>query len=98
MNANSTVRKTRGSPGNRRPSQLRTYNSNLSDERHWRSAAWFSLKDRRGCGDVVLHHRALHPVIVRDRSPQMQEFRGAIWNSQRTETRFKAHNSPHKGG
>jgi len=85
-------------PGNRKPSQLRTYNSNLSDERHWRSAAWFSLKDRRGCGDVVLHHRALHPVIVRDRSPQMQEFRGAIWNSQRTETRFKAHNSPHKGG
>ena len=84
-------------PGNRKPTQLRTYNSNLSDERHWRSAAWFSLKDRRGCGDVVLHHRALHPVIVRDRSPQMQEFRGAIWNSQRTETRFKAHNSPHKG-
>lgn len=75
-------------PGHRKPSQLRHRNQ-FSDERTWRSATWFGLKNRRGAGDVVLHHRTLRPVIVREWSPDMQEYRGAIWNSQRTEARFK---------
>ncbi|MEV6256825.1 hypothetical protein ACIHAX_32200 [Nocardia sp. NPDC051929] len=75
-------------PGHRKPSQLRHRNP-FSDERTWRSATWFGLKNRRGAGDVVLHHRTLRPVIVRKWSPDMQEYRGAIWNSQRTEKRFK---------
>ncbi|WP_433521555.1 hypothetical protein ACQPZ2_30160 [Nocardia pseudovaccinii] len=74
-------------PGNRKPSQLRRGNQ-LSSERHWRSALFFA--QRRQCGNVILHHRTIHPVIVREWSPAMQEFRGAIWMSQRTEKRFKA--------
>ncbi|MDE1672674.1 hypothetical protein [Nocardia gipuzkoensis] len=71
-------------PGNRKPSQVgRT--KQPSAERTARSAVWFAMKDRRGMGDAVLHHRTLRPVILREWSPDMQEYRGAIWNSQRTE-------------
>lgn len=74
-------------PGNRKPSQVNRVKV-ASAERTLRSAAWFGLKDRRGMGDAVLHHSTLRPVIVREWSPDMQEYRGAIWNSQRTTKRF----------
>ncbi|MEU0869916.1 TniQ family protein [Nocardia brasiliensis] len=75
-------------PGNRKPSQI--HRATLrSDERNGRSAAWFMVKNRRGAGNAVLHHLTLHPVIVREWSPAMQEFRGSIWQSQRTVTRFR---------
>ncbi|MBF6302876.1 hypothetical protein IU459_35955 [Nocardia amamiensis] len=80
-------------PGNRKPSQVQRMKL-PSIERTIRSAAWFALKDRRGMGDVVLHHRTLHPVIVREWSPNMQEYRGAIWVSQRTNARFRQPRSP----
>ncbi|WP_331758286.1 TniQ family protein (plasmid) [Nocardia sp. NBC_01377] len=74
--------------GNRKPSQVGRMKL-PSAERTIRSAAWFALKDRRGMGDAVLHHVTLRPVIIREWSPDMQEFRGAIWNSQRTDKRFR---------
>ncbi|MFE6921469.1 hypothetical protein ACFVAV_10530 [Nocardia sp. NPDC057663] len=75
-----------GAPGNRKPSQVNRVKA-ASAERTLRSAAWFGLKVRRGMGDAVLHHSTLRPVIVREWSPDMQEYRGAIWNSQRTTKR-----------
>ncbi|MEV6097251.1 hypothetical protein [Nocardia sp. NPDC051981] len=75
-------------PGHRKPSQIHAAKLR-SSERNWRSANWFAIKNRRGAGNAILHHLTLHPVIVREWSPDMQAFRGAIWNSQRTEKRFK---------
>ena len=48
-----------------------------------RSAFWFSI-NRRG-GSVVLHHRHIRPVLVRDWSPQMDGIIAMIWASQTAE-------------
>ena len=50
-------------------------------------ALWFSHKRRPG--RVILFHRTVHPVIVRQWSTPMETFSGAIWQSQRTTDRFK---------
>ena len=37
---------------------------------------------KRQPGNVILHHRHIRPVLIRDWSRPMQELRGAIWQSQ----------------
>jgi hypothetical protein len=49
------------------------------------STAWFRMKPR--LGSVILHHRAIQPVLIRPWSPDMDRYAGAIWMSQRTESR-----------
>ena len=85
-------------PGNRKPSQLRTYNSNLSDERHWRSAAWFSLKDRRGCGDVVLPTAHCTPSSSATGHHKCRNSAARSGTANAPKHDSKPHNSPHKGG
>jgi hypothetical protein len=67
-----------------RPSQLGTVHA-LSQSRHDASKAWFTSRPRPG--NVILHHRALQAVIIRPWSPDMDRYIGAIWMSQRTESR-----------
>jgi hypothetical protein len=38
---------------------------------------------------VILHHRTVHPVVIREWSTPMDNYSGAIWQAQRTEQRFK---------
>lgn len=75
-------------PGHRRPSHLATTVTRSSQTRHDKAALWFSRKRRPG--RVILFHRTVHPVIVRQWSTPMETFSGAIWQSQRTTDRFKA--------
>lgn len=51
-------------------------------QRQDRSAAYFAL-NRRG-GNVILHHRHIRPVLVRDWSPAMDGITATIWASQAT--------------
>lgn len=51
-------------------------------DRHDRSAMWFSI-NRRG-GTVVLHHRHIRPVLIRDWSRPMDGITATIWASQTT--------------
>ncbi|MCW2920108.1 MAG: hypothetical protein JWN52_8176 [Actinomycetia bacterium] len=74
-------------PGHRRPSHLAKTVSASSRERHDRAILWFDRKRR--CGNVILHHRTVHPALIREWSTQMEKFAGAIWQSQRTKERFK---------
>lgn len=67
-------------PGHRRPSQLAKVNGQ-SLARHDRSLLWFQR--RRRPGNVLLHHRTVHPAVVREWSTPMERFTGAIWQSQR---------------
>jgi hypothetical protein len=53
-----------------------------SIERHHRSATWFAVK-RQG-GNVILHHRHVRSVLVRDWSPPMDGIEAAIWASRTT--------------
>ncbi|MEV0147091.1 MULTISPECIES: hypothetical protein [unclassified Nonomuraea] len=45
---------------------------------------------KRRPGQVILHHRTVHPVVIREWSIPMERFGGAIWQSRRTTDRFKA--------
>jgi TniQ len=74
-------------PGHRRPSHLANTVSAASTERHRRAAIWFG-RNRRA-GSVILHHRAIHPVVIREWSIKMELYDGAIWQSQRTLKRFR---------
>lgn len=74
-------------PGHRRPSHLAKAISAASLNRHERAATWFARNRRTG--SVILHHRTVHPVIIREWSTKMELYAGAIWQSQRTEHRFK---------
>lgn len=38
-------------------------------------------------GKIILHHRVVQPVLIREWSIPVQSFVGAIWQSQPTETR-----------
>lgn len=51
-------------------------------QRQERSALFFTV-NRRG-GNVILHHRHIQPVLIRDWSPQMDGITAAIWASQTT--------------
>jgi hypothetical protein len=46
-----------------RPSQLGTVHA-LSQSRHNSSAEWFTTRPRPG--SVILHHRAIQPVLIRE--------------------------------
>jgi hypothetical protein len=74
-------------PGHRRPSHLAKTVNAASIERHDKAARWFA-RNRR-CGNVILHHRTVQPVVIREWSDQMELYAGAIWQSQRTERRFR---------
>ena len=56
--------------------------SQQSLQRQERSAVFFA-RNRRG-GNVILHHRHIRPVLVRDWSPQMDGITATIWASQTT--------------
>ena len=49
----------------------------------------FYRKLERRPGNVILHHRTVHPVVIREWSTPMDNYSGAIWQAQRTEQRFK---------
>jgi hypothetical protein len=51
-------------------------------QRQERSAVFFA-RNRRG-GNVILHHRRIRPVLVRDWSPTMDGITATIWASQTT--------------
>lgn len=74
-------------PGHRRPSHLAKTVTAASINRHQRAAFWFG-RNRRA-GSVILHHRTVQPVLVREWSVKMERYAGAIWQSQRTLERFK---------
>ena len=56
--------------------------SPLSLERQQRSALWFSVN--RCGGNVILHHRHLRPVLIRDWSRPMDGIAATIWASGTT--------------
>lgn len=56
--------------------------STQSLERHQRGAHWFAV-NRRG-GTVILHHRHIKPVLIRDWSQPMDGFTAILWASQTT--------------
>ena len=53
-----------------------------SIDRQERSALWFS-RGRRG-GTVILHHRHISPVLIRDWTQPMDGIEATIWASQNT--------------
>ena len=56
--------------------------SRQSLDRTERSALWFTL--HRHGGNVILHHRHIQPVLIRDWSPRMDGITATIWASQTT--------------
>ena len=82
-------------PGHRRPGHLAKAVTKASRDRHDNSAWWFSRNRRPG--SVILHHRTVHPVVIRAWSTPMDNYTGAIWQAQRTEQRFKPR-SPKRAG
>ncbi len=53
-----------------------------SRDRHDRSALWFSRKRRSG--SILLHHRHIRPVLVREWSREMDGIAATIWASGTT--------------
>ena len=51
-------------------------------DRQERSGLWFTL--HRHGGDVILHHRHIQPVLIRDWSPKMDGITATIWASRTT--------------
>lgn len=79
-------------PGHRKPSQLaRAQLGGHARLRHDNAVMWFARKRRPG--NVILHHRTVNPVLIREWSTPMEAFAGAIWQSQRTTKRFKTKTS-----
>jgi len=64
-----------------------------SIEHHARSATWFAV-NRRG-GGVILHHRHVHPVLVRDWSPRMDGIEATLWASRCTTDFSPGHHAEH---
>ena len=56
--------------------------SENSLDRHARSATWFAAY-RRG-GAVILHHRHIRPILLREWSTPMDGIEATIWDSQST--------------
>ena len=75
-------------PGHRRPSHVTTPHQ-MSCTRHNKSKEWFTIKQRSACGSAILNHRTVHPVLTREWTPSMQEWKSQIWITQRTTDRFK---------
>jgi hypothetical protein len=73
-------------PGHRRPSHLTKATTKAARDRHDKAVLWFARK--RSPGTVILHHRTVHPVLIREWSIPMEQFAGAIYQSQRTAPRF----------
>ena len=69
----------------RRPSQLDTVHP-LSQARHDTSALRLASGDRPP-GRIILTHRVIQPVLIRQWSIPMDNINGAIWQSQRTGSR-----------
>jgi hypothetical protein len=70
-------------PDTREHGSTRRFNpSPHSLDRQERSAKWFAI-NRRG-GGIILHHRHIRPVLVRDWSPRMDGIEATIWASQTT--------------
>jgi hypothetical protein len=67
------------------PGQLETVHP-LSQARHDTSARRLASGDRPP-GRIILTHRVIQPVLIRQWSIPMDNINGAIWQSQRTETR-----------
>jgi hypothetical protein len=61
----------------------------VSRTRHHKSKEWFIIKQRNACGTVILNHRTVHPVLTRQWTPRMQEWKSQIWITQRATDRFK---------
>ena len=59
-----------------------TTTSAQSRQRHDRSSHWFG-RHRRG-GGIILHHRHIRPVLIREWSPKMDGFDAQIWASRTT--------------
>jgi TniQ len=53
-----------------------------SRQRHDRSSLWFG-RHRRG-GGIILHHRHIQPVLIREWSTKMDGFAAQIWASRAT--------------
>jgi hypothetical protein len=53
-----------------------------SQQRQARSAMWFAV-NRRG-GNLIVHHRHLHPVLARDWAPKLDGITATIFASQTT--------------
>jgi hypothetical protein len=51
-------------------------------DRQERSGLWFTL--HRHGGNVILYHRHIQPVLIRDWSPKMDGIKATIWASQTT--------------
>lgn len=74
---------TRTYPNTRDHGATRPYTSSRSSiARQRRSAYWFAV-NRRG-GNVILHHRHITPVLVRDWSPPKDGIEATIWASRTT--------------
>jgi hypothetical protein len=56
--------------------------SRKSLNRTERSGLWFTL--HRHGGNVILHHRHIQPVLIRDWSPKMDGITATIWASRTT--------------
>ncbi len=67
--------------GNKAPGQLTSVSERIQGARS-RSANWYG-RNQKG-GNVILHHRHIRPVLIREWSREMQHFVGAIWASQTT--------------
>jgi hypothetical protein len=59
-----------------------TTGSRQSLDRTERSALWFTL--HRHGGNVILYHRHIQPVLIRDWSPKMDGIKATIWASHTT--------------
>ncbi|HKS47089.1 MAG TPA: hypothetical protein VJT49_18665 [Amycolatopsis sp.] len=57
-----------------------------SEEKRCIAAYWFSIHHRGG--DVMLHHRTLNPVVIRDRSVKMEMFTSALALTAATNTKM----------
>jgi hypothetical protein len=64
-----------------------------SIERNHRSAIWFAVK-RHG-GGVILHHRHVRSVLVRDWSPPMDGIQATIWATRTTADLHYGQAAPH---
>jgi len=77
--------------GSARPATTRRQ----SLDRQERGGLWFTL--HRHGGNVILHHRHIQPVLIRDWSPKMDGITATIWAS-RTTLPLGRHDRPSMAG
>jgi hypothetical protein len=81
-------RPARTFPETREFGAIRPAANTASRDRHDRSAIWFTLHPRGG--NVILHHRHIRPVLIRDWSPKMDGITAQIWASQTTTDHYRS--------